>query len=332
MLRLTVTTPGDLTEAVTGILYDCEAVSVVSIARGAALRPEGDVLTANVAREAADDVLEALCELGVHERGCVEVESVTTWISRPGYEADVRTPGSSADAVVWPEVAHRSYEDTELNWTFLSFMTLATLLAAVAIVTDSQILTIGAMVLGPEFGAIAALGLALVRRRPLLLVAAVRALVVGFVGAIVVTTLFGLAIRGLGWATVKGLTGPRPGTDFIYSPNKWSFIVAVLAAAAGVLSVTSGRTGGLNGVFISVTTIPAAGNLALGAAFGQWGEVLGSGMQLLINVVGMGLAGWGTLALQRALWSRVPVPRSRLARHLHLRSPGSPGSPGLRRR
>ncbi len=316
MLRLTVTTPSDLTEAATGILNECEAVSTLSILRGVALRPEGDVLHANVAREGADAVIEQLRDLGVHERGSVEIDSVATWISRPGYEAEVRTPGSSADAVVWPQVAYRSYEDTELNWTFLSFMTLATLLASVAIVIDSQILTIGAMVLGPEFGAIAALGLALVRRRPLLLAAAVRALVVGFAVAIAVTTAFGLALRGLGWATATTLTGPRPDTDFIYSPNKWSLIVAVLAAAAGVLSVTSGRTGGLNGVFISVTTIPAAGNVALGLAFGQWGEVRGSGLQLLVNVVGMGLAGWGTLALQRLLLSRAPVPRSRLARRL----------------
>ena len=164
MLRLTVTTPSDLTDAATGILNDCEAVSTLSISRGAALRPVGDVLHANVAREAADAVIELLRDLGVHERGSVEIDPVPTWISRPGYDADIATPGSSADAVVWPQVAHRSYEDTELNWVFLSFMTLATLIASVAIVIDSQILTIGAMVLGPEFGAIAALGLALVRR------------------------------------------------------------------------------------------------------------------------------------------------------------------------
>ena len=59
--------------------------------------------------------------------------------------------------VVWAQVAQRSYDDSELNWTFLSFMSLATLIAGIAIVLDSQILVIGAMVLGPEFGAIAAL-------------------------------------------------------------------------------------------------------------------------------------------------------------------------------
>ena len=67
--------------------------------------------------------------------------------------------------MVWTQVGNRAYEDSELNWTYLSFMVLATLIAGVAIVLDSSILVIGAMVLGPEFGPIAAIGVALVRRR-----------------------------------------------------------------------------------------------------------------------------------------------------------------------
>ena len=74
---------------------------------------------------------------------------MTTWISRAGFEAEQGTPGSSADAVVWAEVTQRAYEESELNWTYLTFMTLATLIASIAIVLDSQILVIGAMVLGP---------------------------------------------------------------------------------------------------------------------------------------------------------------------------------------
>ncbi|WP_353507153.1 DUF389 domain-containing protein [Gordonia sp. ABSL11-1] len=62
-------------------------------------------------------------------------------------------------------------------------------------------------------------------------------------------------MRRLGWATVDDLRH-HPETEFIYSPDKWSFIVAILAAVAGVLSITSARTGALSGVFISVTTIP----------------------------------------------------------------------------
>ena len=71
---------------------------------------------------------------------------------------------------------------------------------------------------------------------------------------------------------------------------------------------TSARAGGLAGVFISVTTIPAAGNVALGLAFGAWQEVIGSSLQLAINITGMALAGWVTLLLQKHLSGRIGRP------------------------
>jgi len=178
-------------------------------------------------------------------------------------------------------------------------------------VLDSQILVIGAMVLGPEFGAIAALGVALVRRRFALLILATRTLILGFTAAIGITTVLALVGRASGWITLDDVIGPRPATAFIYTPDKWSFIVAVIAATAGVLSLTSTKAGGLTGVFISVTTVPAAGNIALGAAFGVGSEIWASTLQLLLNVCGMALAGWAGLALQQAVWSRVPVRRAK---------------------
>ena len=106
-------------------------------------------------------------------------------------------------------------------------------------------------------------------------------LVAGFLLAILATTVITLMGRALGWVTLDDITGPRPGTAFIYTPDRWSVIVAIIAAAAGVLSLTSARVGGLSGVFISVTTIPAAANVALGLAFGVWTDVVGSSLQLV---------------------------------------------------
>ncbi|MGW0043002.1 DUF389 domain-containing protein [Rhodococcus sp. NPDC003348] len=310
MLHLRILTPSDLTDEAVRILEDEPGVSGLAVLRGVAVRPVGDIVHADIAREVANEVIEALRGTGLHHRGSIEIEPVHAWLSRDGLDAELRSPGSSADTVVWAEVAQRSYEDVELNWTYLSFMTLATLLAGIAIITDSQILVIGAMVLGPEFGAIAALGVALVRRRYVLLATAVRTLAVGFVVAIVATALAALAGRALGWVTLEDVTGPRPDTAFIYTPDKWSFIVAVIAAAAGVLSLTSSKLGGLSGVFISVTTVPAAGNVGLGIAFGAGHEIWGSTQQLLLNLTGMALAGWATLAIQQAVWSRVAVRRA----------------------
>ena len=237
--------------------------------------------------------------------GAIQIEPVRTWISQAGLAAERAAPGSSADAVVWADVVQRSYEESELTFSYLTFMTLATLIASIAIVLDSQILIIGAMVLGPEFGAVAALGLALVRRRPQLFWHALRTLLVGFLVAIVATTVVVLVGRALGWVSLADVLGQRPGTAFVHRPDHWSFLVALLAGAAGVLSLTSARASGLVGVFISVTTIPAAGNVALGLAFGVGSEVRGSLLQLGVNITGMALAGWMTLTLQQVVWAQV---------------------------
>jgi len=86
----------------------------------------------------------------------------------------------------------------------------------------------------------------------------------------------------------------------------------VIAAAAGVLSLTSSKVGGLAGVFISVTTIPAAGNIALGLAVGAHDEVRGSAAQLVLNVGAMAIAGWLTLLVQQTVWARMSARREQL--------------------
>lgn len=311
VLNLRILSPSDLTAGAVGVLEAEPCVSGLAVVPGAAIRPAGDLIIADLPREAANDVVAGLRALGVHRRGTIEIQPVDTWLSRDGFEAELTAPGSSSDAVVWAEVAQRSYEESELNWTYLSFMSLATLIAAIAIVVDSQVLVIGAMVLGPEFGAIAALGVALVRRRPVLLAHAARTLLLGFAAAIAFATAFALIGRLLGWVTIDDLTGPRPATQFIYSPDKWSIIVAVIAGTAGVLSLTSAKSGGLAGVFISVTTVPAAGNIALGIALGAYDEVRLSALQLLVNILGMAIAGWAALALQQFVWSRVAIRRAK---------------------
>ncbi|MGD9619800.1 MAG: DUF389 domain-containing protein [Mycolicibacterium sp.] len=311
MLHLRILLPTKLTEGVVQILEEDPCVSGLAMVRAAAIRPAGDLVLADAPREAMNDIVARLRDMGVHREGTIEIQRVDTWLSSDGFNAEMKAPGSSADAVVWAEVAQRSYEESELNWTYLSFMALATTIAAIAIVLDSQVLVIGAMVLGPEFGAIAALGVALVRRRYSLLGHALRTLSLGFLAAIAATTIAALLGRVLGWITLADVVGPHPATDFIYHPDKWSFIVAVIAGAAGVLSMTSTKAGGLAGVFISVTTVPAAGNIALGIAFGAGHVVWPSTLQLLLNVLGMALAGWLTLALQQFVWSRVSVRRAR---------------------
>jgi len=314
VIRLQVYAPAALSDAVQAVVLADPTVTAVSVHRGASVVPVGDVIEADIPREASERLLSLLLETGVQHEGSVHLQPVPTWVSRDGFRATLEAPGAGRDAIVWPEVVQRAYDESEISWTFLAFMTLATLIAGVAIILDSPILIIGAMVLGPEFGAVAALGVGLIRRRFSLLRQAIAALVIGFAVAILLTTAVGLIGRLAGWITVIDIAGPRPGTSFIYHPDRWSLVIAVLAGVAGVLSITSARSGALVGVFISVTTIPAAGDAGMSMAFGLWDQVLGSALQLTVNITGMALAGWATLAVMQFGWRVVGSRARRLRR------------------
>ena len=82
---------------------------------------------------------------------------------------------------------------------------------------------------------------------------------------IVLTFLLTLVLRALGPAPDTVAAVSRPATYFIADPNTFSVIVAVLAGVAGVLSLTTAKSGALIGVLISVTTIPAAANIGVAA-------------------------------------------------------------------
>ena len=73
MLRLTATIPSELTEQVTQVLSESSAVSTLSVLKGVALRPVGDVVQADVAREGVNALVESLRDLGVHEGGTLQL-------------------------------------------------------------------------------------------------------------------------------------------------------------------------------------------------------------------------------------------------------------------
>ena len=83
---------------------------------------------------------------------------------------------------------------------------------------------------------------------------------VGFPLAMLVTMGFTWFMTALGFFDETMLVAERPLTSFIWRPDALSFIVAFLAGIAGMLSLTTAKSGALVGVLISVTTVPAAAN------------------------------------------------------------------------
>jgi uncharacterized hydrophobic protein (TIGR00271 family) len=315
MLHVRVISPADRTGDVLRIVTGSPAAANVIRLAGAAHAPRGDLVEFDVAREGANGVLDALRELGLKDIGSITVEQLDLSISVASEKAEAAAPGDPDDAVVWDELTARTAAETRLTWAFLAFLALATQIAAIGALLDQPILIVGAMVLGPEFGPVAAICFGVLSRRASLIGTAVRTLVIGFAVAVALTMACAGVSRLLGWVTPEMLDG-RPLTDFIIHPDRWSFIVALLAGVAGILSMTAGKSSPLVGVFISVTTVPAAGNLAVAVPLGHWNEVTASLVQLGVNLAGMLLAGTATLLLQRVLWARyglkvAPVRRRR---------------------
>jgi uncharacterized membrane protein len=100
--------------------------------------------------------------------------------------------------------------------------------------------------------------------------------------------------------TVEGSTF----ADLIANPDAFTFIVAFCAGAAGMLSLTTAKSGALLGVVISVTTVPAACDIGVSAATRDWSSVGGSAIQLGANVGTIIIAGVLTLWLQRLAYHR----------------------------
>jgi uncharacterized hydrophobic protein (TIGR00271 family) len=311
MVHLRIVVPADRSEKVVGLLEATPSVSSLAQFEGAARKPRGDVILCDVAREDASVVIDDLKELGVQKEGSISIEEVESAVSEAAERAERAAPGLAGDAVVWEEVESRTSESSELNANFLAFMVLACLIASVGVMLGQPILIIGAMVVGPEFGPLAGLCVAAVERRLDVALRSLLALVAGFPAGITAAFLFSLFAKAVGLVDDFNLE-EHSLTKFISEPSNFSFFVALFAGMAGMLSITSAKSGALVGVLISVTTIPAAAAIGVSAAFADWSSWVGAMAQLAINLTAIVMAGTTTLYVQRTFFER--------RRERHLRS------------
>jgi uncharacterized hydrophobic protein (TIGR00271 family) len=302
MLHVRVVSPPALTGHLAGQLAVMPGVQNVIVQAGAAVRPPGDAVQFDVRDDTANPTFAALRGLGLDESAAICVERVDAALTGarlavPRYGALRReTPP------VWEMVEARIRAGQAYAPSFYVLLAAAGLIAAVGLLTNSQVLIVGAMVVGPEYNAIIAVALAITSRDRRAARDGLLALLWGFLAVIVTTLLFGLAVRGSGLTPAPFLDGVRPVAAFINSPDVFSLIVAVLAGIVGVVSLTESRANALIGVFISVTTIPAAASIGVSIAYSSWSDAWGSVLQLLLNVFVLIIVGAAGLRSQREIW------------------------------
>jgi uncharacterized hydrophobic protein (TIGR00271 family) len=275
------------------------------VLEGVARRPMGDAIEFDVIAAEANVVLEQLRGLDVEQRGSVAIESRDSYLSARADRVSRSEPSAANVSPIWDEAEARirSLGVYPPSWHVL--LIIAGLIASVGILTNSQILIVAAMVVGPEYGAIINVSLGWRERDRERMRAGAKALMVGFALAIVASFVFALCIRAFDLQPQSFEDGVRPVSDLINTPNVYSVVVAVLAGIVGVVSLTEARANTLIGVFVSVTTIPAAADIGVSSAFGSWSEARGSLIQLLLNIGILIVVGAAGLVGQRRIWNRL---------------------------
>jgi uncharacterized hydrophobic protein (TIGR00271 family) len=301
-LRLVV--PPERTPAVVQRLRAHPATFAVARFTGAAVDPEGDIVTCDLAREAVNDVVEMLRSLELHREGSIAIEHVDVSISDAAATAEQRAPGYGSDAAVWEEVDARVRDESYLTAGFVAFLVVAAIIAAAGVIEDSAILIVGAMVVGPEFGPIAGLAVGLSKRSWKRVRIALVTLMIGFAAGIVAAYFATLAADAGGLVPNGFSPHSQPVTGFVTDPSIASFVVAFFAGIAGTLSLTQAKAGALIGVLISVTTIPALAAVGVASAVGAWEDAGAALAQLTLNVCALVLAGVVTLWVQRRAWAQ----------------------------
>jgi uncharacterized hydrophobic protein (TIGR00271 family) len=298
MLHIRLIVPDELFNDVIAVLQRAPEVTNLWHLPHAAIKPPGAIISCDVAKEEGSSVIAELKRLELDKKGSIAVESVDASISAVADEAERAAPGMPVDAIVWEEVEDRVSESASLSVSFLVFITVATMIAAIGIITDSIVPVIGAMVVGPEYGPLAGICVALVERRRHLVVRSLTALAVGFPIAITAAALLTLLLLTTGIAPNElGPPDERELTLFISQPNWYALALALLAGVVGMLALISSKSGALIGVLISVTTIPAAANVGVAMVYGTTSEALGAAGQLGLNLASIVLSGLAVLEI-----------------------------------
>jgi hypothetical protein len=164
MIHLRVVSPPDITSTLMPVLDNEPAVMNLTVHPGAVRGPDGDAVHFDVLHGAANEVIGRLRDLGVEQRGSIVLENVDTALSAYANRVTARRGRFQQFTPVWAEVEARIALEGTFPPSWYALLVIAGLIGAVGILTNSQILIVGAMVVGPEYGAIISLAFGVTRR------------------------------------------------------------------------------------------------------------------------------------------------------------------------
>lgn len=192
-------------------------------------------------------------------------------------EATENSIGGMTREEIWNEV----WGHARLDQTYLVFVVLSTVVAALGMLTDSVAVVVGAMVIAPLLGPNLAfsVGVALGDSK--------------LIGRALLTNLAGLALALALSFVIGTLWNGSLAADELLSRGRVDFVgmaVALASGAAAALSLVTGVSSALVGVMVAVALLPPTSAIGIFLGTGQTALAGGAMMLLAVNVVSVNLA------------------------------------------
>lgn len=275
-------------QAISSICKEAEELGASGIRTYEETQADGRVTVTMIAGpETRQDVVDAIqSKLSSQEDWRLTILPVETTIPLPKDEEEEREKvekaaenkiGGMTREEIWNDV----WEQAKLNQTYIVFVILSTIVAALGMLTDSVAVVVGAMVIAPLLGPNLAfsVGVALGDRQ--LIGRALLTNVVGLVLALCLSVLIGLLWTGE--TTADELTS-RASVDFT------SLAIALASGAAAALSLVTGLSSALVGVMVAVALLPPTSAIGIFLGSGQMAMAASAIMLLSVNIVSVNLA------------------------------------------
>lgn len=264
--------------------------------------PEGaTVFAADVEPKAADELVEAIADLGIDADDYLLTRVEVVAPQRYGLSGHRGT-----DGFAWVEVMGQARANSRPLARYLALINVAAIIAAIGVIAGSSILIVGAMAVSPDLLPICATCVGIVAGRRSLTSRAFTTLVLGLTLVVITAAILSALLNLFGFLP-SGFQVEQSPLRTLAHTDYTTVIIALAAGIAAMLSFESGASAAV-GVAISVTTIPASAYLGVAIGGGGIDQALGALVVLVVNVGLLIVSGTLTLLVQRLLPNRSGAP------------------------
>ncbi|RQG92370.1 TIGR00341 family protein [Natrarchaeobius chitinivorans] len=295
MRHIQVTVPVGKREAVLDLL-DEEGIDYV-VTDETSTREYDSIVTFPVPTNAVESILDSLQDAGIDEESYTVVVDAETVISQKfdALQEEYATETVEEEQISRQELLTRADELTPTFSVFLAMTVISAVVATVGLLLDSPAVVVGSMVIAPLIGPALSAAIGTVVNDREVFATGMRYQFTGVFSGIAAAAL-------VAWL-FQALFLVPPGAEITeideiverIAPELLLLPVALGAGAAGILSLATGFSIAIVGVMIAAALVPPMAAAGIAIAYGLPVAALGSTVLVLVNLLGVNLAGLLTL-------------------------------------